>query len=225
MNKIAIIVAGGSGVRMKSSVPKQFMLLGGRPIIYYTVDTFLKAFENLAIILVLPKEYMQNGEEIIKQYFDTKRIIIMEGGPTRFHSVKNGLKFVKEASIVFVHDGVRCFISKELIHRCYEAAMRNGVAIPAITSKDSVRIIDEGATKSIDRKKILLIQTPQTFKSDVLLPAFDTEYKGGFTDEASVVEANQQSVHIVEGEETNIKITTQSDIAFAEWYLNEVKSD
>lgn len=224
LKKIAIIVAGGSGIRMNSSVPKQFMLLGDKPVIYYSIDAFLNAYEDLTIILVLPKEYIENGAEIINQYFDTNRITITEGGVTRFHSVKNGLKFVKEASIVFVQDGVRCFVSKALIQRCYEAALKNGTAIPAITSSDSVRIVEEGKTKSLNRKNILLIQTPQTFKSNIILSAFNTDYNEGFTDEASVVEANHQLVHIVEGDEKNIKITTQADLAFAAFYLNQIQN-
>lgn len=223
LKKFAIIVAGGYGVRMNSAIPKQFISLNGKPILYYTIISFLNAVDDIDIILVLPKEYMSNGEEIIKQYFRDKKIKITEGGQTRFHSVKNGLKFVHNNSIIFVHDGVRCLVSKGLIQLCYEAAVKNGSAIPAITSKDSVRISVDNNTKTVDRKNVFLIQTPQTFQSKILLDAFQLEYNEGFTDEATVIEANGFKPHIVEGEEMNLKITTPSDLLFAEFYLSKIK--
>ncbi|MEP7250973.1 MAG: 2-C-methyl-D-erythritol 4-phosphate cytidylyltransferase [Ginsengibacter sp.] len=221
MKKIAIIVAGGKGTRMNSELPKQFMLLKNKPILYYTINSFLKAFNDIEIILVLPVEHMSNGQEIIDGYFDKSRFRLCEGGRSRFHSVQNGLSLVKEESIIFVHDGVRCLLTSELVKRCFNVAMEFGTAIPAIDSKDSLRLVTSNGNKMIERNKVKLIQTPQTFHSKILLPAFNIDYKDKFTDEASVVEAYGLKVHLVEGEENNIKITTPFDLQFAENLLLE----
>ncbi|MEO6330360.1 MAG: 2-C-methyl-D-erythritol 4-phosphate cytidylyltransferase, partial [Ginsengibacter sp.] len=212
MKKYALIVAGGTGTRMKSSIPKQFLLLKNKPVLFYTLDTFLKAYDDLQIILVLPEAHIAKGQEIIDGYFDDSRIQLINGGRTRFHSVQNGLSQINEESIIFVHDGVRCLITADLIHRCYEAAVKFGTAIPAITSKDSVRIITGDTNEALDRSVIKLVQTPQTFHSKILLEAYKIDYKDKFTDEASVVEAFGLKVHLVEGEENNIKITDPVDL-------------
>lgn len=221
MKKYAVIVAGGSGTRMEASLPKQFMLLKEKPVLYYTIRTFLEAYPDLHIILVLPANHVHKGEEITATYFDKKRINITAGGSTRFQSVKNGLAFIKEESIVFVHDGVRCLISTTLIHRCYEKALATGSAIPVIPSKDSVRLVTGKDNESIDRNRVMLVQTPQTFQSKILLPAFQADYSEKFTDEATVVEAYGQKVSLVEGEETNIKITKPVDLLIAEKILED----
>lgn len=221
MKKVAVIVAGGSGSRMNTALPKQFLLIKGKPILYYTLATFLEAYNDLTIILVLPEEFISAGQEIIDAFFDYKRIQITTGGSTRFHSVQNGLKLVKEESIVFIHDGVRCLLSTDLIKECYEAAIEFGSAIPVIDSKDSVRIITEDGNEPIDRTSVKLVQTPQTFHSKIILPAFGIDYKDKFTDEATVVEAFGLKVHLIEGEENNIKITKPVDITIAEQILNK----
>lgn len=221
MEKVAVIVAGGNGSRMNTALPKQFLLIKGKPILYYTINTFLQAYNDLAIILVLPEEYISAGQEIIDAFFDYSRIKITAGGATRFHSVQNGLKLITEESIIFVHDGVRCLLSTDLIERCYEAAMEFGSAIPVITSKDSVRIVTTEGNEPLDRNYIKLVQTPQTFHSKILLPAFTIDYKDKFTDEATVVEAFGLKVYLVEGEEDNIKITRPSDLALAESIQNK----
>ena len=139
--------------------------------------------------------------------------------------MKNGLKLVEEESIIFVHDAVRCLASVDLIHRCYETALQTGSAIPVIVSKDSVRIINEEGSEVIDRNKVMLVQTPQTFHSKILLPAYDIDYKDKFTDEASVVEAYGLNVSLAEGEETNIKITRPIDLLIAEKLLDALRSE
>ena len=219
MNKYAIIVAGGSGIRMGGNLPKQFMLLKDKPVLYYTLKTFLEAYDDLQIILVLPVDYTDMGQEIIDAYFDKDRIRITAGGDTRFQSVKNGLTLVEGEAIVFVHDGVRCLVSKDLIHRCYAQAVETGTAIPAVVSKDSIRLLTEEGNEAYDRNKVMLIQTPQTFHSKILVPAFQIDYKDKFTDEATVVEAYGMKVSLVEGEENNIKITRPADLQVAEKYL------
>lgn len=220
MNKYAVIVAGGIGTRMGANLPKQFMLLKGKPILYYSIKAFLDAYDDLQIILVLPADFITIGQEMVNGYFDKRRIEITTGGDTRFQSVKNGLAFVEEGSIVFVHDAVRCLASVNLIHRCYEQAVKTGTAIPAIASKDSIRLVSGETSKPFDRNKVMLVQTPQTFQSKILLPAYQVEYKEEFTDEATVVEASGVKVSLVEGEENNIKITRPGDLLIADSYLS-----
>ncbi|HMG69034.1 MAG TPA: 2-C-methyl-D-erythritol 4-phosphate cytidylyltransferase [Chitinophagaceae bacterium] len=219
MKKYAVIVAGGAGTRMGGTLPKQFMLLKNKPLLYYSLKAFLDAFDDLQIILVLPAAFTDLGQEIIDAYFDKDRIKIAPGGDTRFQSVKNGLKLVQEESIIFVHDAVRCLVSPDLINACYEMAMKTGSAIPVIVSKDSVRILQEKGNEPMDRNKVMLVQTPQTFHSKILLPAYDIDYKEKFTDEGTVVEAYGLKVSLVEGDDKNIKITTPIDLLIAEKYL------
>jgi 2-C-methyl-D-erythritol 4-phosphate cytidylyltransferase len=221
MKKYAIIVAAGSGTRMGGATPKQFLLVNNKPVLYYTLQTFLNAFADIQIILVLPVDYTDMGQEIIDAYFDSEKIRITSGGDTRFQSVKNGLQLVEDDSIIFVHDGVRCLLTENLIHRCYAGAVETGTAIPVITSRDSVRIVEEEGNDAIDRNKVMLVQTPQTFHSKILLPAFKIDYKEKFTDEATVVEAYGLKVTLVEGEENNIKITKPMDLFIAEKIINE----
>ncbi len=201
---------------MKSVVPKQFMLLKGKPVLYYTIDAFLKAYDDCKIILVLPEDHVAAGQEIIDAFFDYNRIQIAIGGRTRFHSVQNGLQLIDEDGIVFVHDAVRCMVSKDLIQRCYEAVLQYGSAVPVIASKDSVRILTNEGNEALDRTYVKLVQTPQTFYSKILLPAFNIDYKDKFTDEATVVEAFGLKIHLVEGEENNFKITLPVDLELAE---------
>ena len=216
MKKFAIIVAGGSGTRMNSSLPKQFMLLKGKPVLYYTIHTFLQAFDDCNVILVLPESHLAYGKEIISTYFNSSRIQVTAGGETRFHSVKNGLKLVNVESVVFVHDAVRCLISTKLIRNCFEAAVQFGAAVPVISSKDSVRLVTGETNEALQRNRVKLVQTPQTFHSKILLPAFETEYSDAFTDEATVVEACGHKIYLLEGEESNFKITLPVDLELAE---------
>ena len=222
MKKFAIIVAGGSGSRMNNVLPKQFLLLKGKPVLYYTIHAFLNAYDDCKIILVLPEDHVAAGQEIIDAFFDYNRIQITVGGRTRFHSVYNGLQLVDEDSIVFVHDAVRCLITKALIHRCYDAVIEFGSAVPVIESKDSLRILTADGNEAIDRNIVKLVQTPQAFYSKILLPAFNIDYKDKFTDEATVVEAFGLKIYLVEGEDTNIKITRPLDLELAEKLLDKI---
>jgi len=221
MKKYAIVVAGGSGVRMGYATPKQFLIVNHKPVLFYTLDTFLKAYDDLQVILVLPVDYTDMGQEIIDAYFDKNRIQITAGGDSRFQSVKNGLQLVEEESIVFVHDGVRCLLTTDLIHRCYEQAVETGSAVPAITSTDSIRLIIEDGNEMVNRNNVMMVQTPQTFHSKILIPAFQIDYKDKFTDEANVVEAYGMKITLVEGELNNIKITRPIDLYIAEKLLQE----
>ena len=224
MKKIAIIVAGGSGSQMGSQLPKQFILLREKPVLYYTLKAFLDSYDDMQVILVLPGDYIEMGREIIDAWFDPERIQITEGGDTRFQSVQNGLQLVQEEAIIFVHDGVRCMLSQDLIQRCYQTALETGTAVPAIASKDSVRILSSEGNEAVDRNKVRLIQTPQTFHSKILLPAFQIDYKDKFTDEATVVEAFGIKITLIEGEEANIKLTLPVDMILAEKLMGEKES-
>ena len=224
MKKFAIIVAGGNGTRMNNTTPKQFLLLKGKPVLFYAINTFLETYNDCKIILVLPEEHIGAGQEIIDAFFDYERIQIVVGGRTRFHSVQNGLAFVDdEDSIIFVHDAVRPMLTASLIQRCYDAVSEFGTAIPVIECKDSVRIITENGNEAVERSTIKLVQTPQAFHGKILLPAFfGIDYKDKFTDEASVVEAFGLKVSLVEGEEENIKITNPADLLIAESILSPI---
>lgn len=226
MKKYAIIVAGGTGSRMGSAIPKQFLLLNDKPVLYYTLKAFLEAYNDLQLILVFPEEYQDIGKEIIDAYFDYSRIQVTFGGDTRFHSVQNGLKLVNGEAIVFVHDAVRCLVSIELIHRCYENTLHMGSAVPVVRAKDSVRMLNEEGNDNevLDRNKVVFVQTPQTFHSKILLPAFEIDYKERFTDEATVVEAFGLKISLVEGEENNIKITRPVDLQIAGALLEELEN-
>lgn len=221
MNKYAVIVAGGAGTRMGNATPKQFLLINEKPVLYYTLKTFLEAYDDLKIVLVLPEDFTDMGREIIDAWFDYSRIKITAGGESRFHSVHNGLQLIEDDGVVFVHDGVRCLLTRELIYRCYEKALETGSAIPVVPVKDSVRLITEEDNEALDRNKVVLVQTPQAFHSKILLTAFEIDYKERFTDEATVVEAFGLKIQLVEGEENNIKITRPFDLLFAQQILNE----
>lgn len=221
MKKRALIVAAGTGSRMNTDIPKQFLLLKNKPILYYSIRAFLDAFDDMEIILVLPEAYIANGQEIIDGFFNPSKFKITSGGRTRFHSVQNGLSLIEEESIIFVHDGVRCFVTKELIHRCYNSAVEFGTAVPVIDTADSIRMVTKKGNRIVDRTKIKLVQTPQTFHSKILLPAFAIDYKEKFTDEASVVEAFGIKINLVEGENSNIKITKPQDLELAKVLMFE----
>lgn len=221
MKKYAVIVAGGSGMRMGTTVPKQFLPLQGKPVLWYTLTAFLDSFPDLEIILVLPEAHIQTGQEILRATYAPDRIWMAVGGETRFHSVRNGLSHIHQHSIVFVHDGVRCLLTPQLIRRCYSMAQERGNAIPAITAVDSIRIETFDGNEFIDRSKVRIIQTPQTFYSDIIKAAFEQEYEDTFTDEASVVERLGVKIQLIEGESTNIKITHPIDVLIAEKILEE----
>lgn len=221
MSKLAVIVAGGSGMRMGNELPKQFLLLDGKPILLYSIDAFLSAFHDIKIILVLPKQYIDYTRELLNSFGYTSNIQLVEGGATRFHSVKNGISHADKDDIIFVHDAVRCLVSKYLIERCYEKALAAGSAIPVIPIRDSMRrVAVDGSSEVVSRDQLYSVQTPQTFQASILIPSFGVDYKEAFTDEATVAEHAGIHVHTVEGEEQNIKITYPDDLLYAKWRLS-----
>jgi 2-C-methyl-D-erythritol 4-phosphate cytidylyltransferase len=220
LKKFAVIVAAGSGVRMSCNVPKQFLLVNGKAVLWYTLNTFLRAFEDMQVILVLQEQHIENGKAIVHSLDAETRMVIVAGGETRFHSVKNGLQFVEHPSVVFVHDGVRCLVSEKLIRSCYEETIKNGNAIPSIKPVDSLRIETNDGNKTLDRTKVHIIQTPQTFTSEIISKAFERDYEERFTDEATVIEEMGVKINLIEGEKDNIKITQPFDLIMAEKVLN-----
>ena len=217
--KIAIIVAGGTGQRMGSVVPKQFLEVERKTILLHTIDQFVAAFADIEFVIVLPEGYIEEGNELLNNSNISNKVAFVAGGDTRFQSVKNGLTQVNEKAIVFVHDAVRCLLTPALIQRCYQQAVEKGSAIPAVSATDTIRLIEGNTHHVIDRENVMQIQTPQTFQSELLIKSFEQNYQPSFTDEANVVEASGTPVFLVDGEFENIKITRPLDLAIATYIL------
>ena len=216
MQHSTIIVAGGSGKRMGSSVPKQFLLLKGKPLLCWTIDAFRAYDAAMPIIVVLPEAQVPIWKSLcVGHGFHTEHHVAA-GGEERFHSVRNGLAAVTHAGLVAVHDGVRPLVSKELIARCFEAAEAQGSGIPVVPINSSVREVSGGSSRAIDRSTLRAVQTPQCFRTELLRKAFELPYDPAFTDEATLVERLGSAVHLVDGEEANIKVTTPMDLKVVE---------
>lgn len=213
-----IIVAGGKGLRMGGDIPKQFLPVNGKPVLMRTIERFRDYSPDLGIILVLPRAQQEYWRELCREHGFQAPYTIADGGETRFHSVRNGLSLIpdSEQGVVGVHDGVRPFVSTEVIDRCYEAARRSGAAIPVTPVVETLRYVaGSEAGRNVARSDYRLVQTPQTFDIQLLKRAYAQEYSEAFTDDASVVEAVGVSVEMVEGNRENIKITTPFDITVA----------
>jgi len=219
MKKTAIIVAGGTGQRMGTVVPKQFLEIEGKSILLHTIDQFVAAFSDINFVIVLPSGYIEEGQKIIASSGLSQQFQFVAGGDTRFQSVKNGLAEVDQDTVVFVHDAVRCLLTPALIQRCFQQAVEKGSAIPAVSSTDTIRFIEGASHHVVDRENVMMIQTPQTFNAALLIKAFEQTYQPSFTDEANVVEAAGTPVFLVDGEFENIKITRPLDLAIAAYIL------
>lgn len=219
MKKFALIVAGGSGVRMGKEVPKQFLVLAGKPMLMHTIETFVSYDPEIEIILVLPSSQLNYWKELCLQYGFQKKIQVVGGGPFRFFSVKNGLEVIRDEGIVFIHDGVRPLVSHETIRRCYEVAMEKGNAIPVVPVSESVRWVGDQGNEVLDRDRIRLVQTPQTFRVSLIKQAYDLPFDERFTDDASVLENSGHEIYLTEGNRENIKITWPEDMESAERFL------
>ena len=215
--RYAIIVAGGSGKRFGSDMPKQFLPLDGKPVLMRTIEKFDQA--GAAIVVVLPVEHQEMWMSMCKDGNFAVSHTIADGGKTRFESVKNGIAAIEnlaDGNLVAVHDGVRPLASVELINRCYDTAQKTGSAIPVVNPSDSIRqVMDDGTSQQLLRSSLRAVQTPQTFKAELLRGAYDVEESPLFTDDASVIEAIGHKVALVEGEIANIKITTPIDMVIA----------
>lgn len=217
-----ILVAGGSGTRMKMPIPKQFLLLNEIPIFIYALNTFLETFPDGKIVMVTHPDFISDTNNIIEQYLPNQKIEIVEGGTTRFHSVKNGLDKV-DTEYVMIHDAVRPFITKEFLENLLKVCMSHSNAIPAKNISESVRIIEEDGNSIVDRSKLKLIQTPQTFKTEILKAAFLQPFQESFTDDASVMETFGEKINLVEGLPFNIKITEPIDLEMAGVLIKYIK--
>ncbi|MFN2394531.1 MAG: 2-C-methyl-D-erythritol 4-phosphate cytidylyltransferase [Bacteroidales bacterium] len=213
--KYAIITAGGSGLRMNSSLPKQFLPLHGKPILFHTISVFLRFSPDIHIILVLPEEHRERWKSLCSKHHFHPPITLAHGGPTRFHSVKNGLKYIPEDALVAIHDGVRPLVSLRTIQQCFHIASKFGNAIPAVSINESVRLLEGAFSKVISRDSIRLIQTPQCFLASKIKAAYNVNYDPSFTDDATVLENNGERVYMVEGNKENIKITTPEELVIA----------
>ncbi|MEQ9301395.1 MAG: 2-C-methyl-D-erythritol 4-phosphate cytidylyltransferase [Cyclobacteriaceae bacterium] len=220
-DKFAIIVAGGSGTRMSSNIPKQFIEIGEKPILMHTLEAFDRYDAEIKIILVLPRSEQSVWEDLIDRHSFKVLHRIIDGGNSRFSSVKNGLSAIPDGSqgLVAIHDGVRPFVSSAMIDRSFEMAASSGNAIAAVVLKESIRKIADESSQHVPRTGYRLIQTPQTFAVAEIKAAFKQEEKETFTDDASVLEANGGKIHLYEGDYRNIKITTPDDLLWAEAFL------
>jgi len=222
MNKFLIIVAGGKGKRMNSEVPKQFHVVAGRPLLMHTIECFAGYRDKINIILVLPKPFIDFWKSLSKRYNFTVQHTLVEGGESRFHSVKNGLAHVKKDSLVIIHDGVRPLPSNTTLHNVFSRAEKTGNAVPAVKVSESMRQSSGEGNHPVNRKEYRLIQTPQAFHSGIIMKAYEQEFSDSFTDDATVVESLGITINLVEGNYENIKITRPVDLKFAEAYLKQV---
>lgn len=220
MKQYVIVVAGGKGLRMGSDTPKQFLKVKGKAIILHTLEKIKKALPLAELFLVLPKTEEGRWNAISKGT-EFEKISIAFGGATRFDSVKAGLDLIQSPGIVGVHDAVRPFVSVETIQNVFTIAEKSGAAIPVTDLKDSLRILKSDKSLSVNRSDYKIVQTPQCFKSELIIASYQQEYSERFTDDASVVESYGADISLIEGNDSNIKITTKKDFKVAEFLLEE----
>lgn len=216
----ALIVAGGKGLRMGSELPKQFLPIGGKPVLMRTIEAFYAYNQKMWIILVLPRHQQPYWNELCQEHRFFIPHHIADGGETRFHSVKNGLAFVTTPGLVGVHDGVRPFVAREVIARCYSLAIEKKAVVTVIDVVETVRHLVGEGSETVSRDAYKLVQTPQVFDADLLKRAYEQPYMPCFTDDASVVEALGSAVFLTHGNRENIKITTPFDLKIASALLD-----
>lgn len=215
-----VIVAGGSGQRMGSNIPKQFLEIAGRPILMHTLANFFQWKSKSQLILVLPEGQITNWETLCNKHrFDIPHQVV-QGGKERFHSVHNGLEVV-ENEWVAIHDGVRPFFTHHTLNRCMDALKESPCVVPVVSAKNSIRQVQNGENKALSREEIRIVQTPQCFHTTTIKEAFNQPYQDYFTDDASVAESNGESIFLVEGNEENFKVTTPIDLKLAEILLHQ----
>ena len=215
----ALIVAGGKGLRMGGELPKQFLPIGGKPVLMRTLEAFYAYNPEIHIILVLPHSQQSYWTELCAEHSFSLPHTVADGGETRFHSVKNGLAYV-EPGLVGVHDGVRPFVSRQVIERCYQLAETKKAVIPVVDVVETIRHLTDTGSETVSRSDYKLVQTPQVFDVELLKRAYAQEYTSFFTDDASVVEAMGESVYLAEGNRENIKITTPFDLKISSVLVN-----
>ena len=218
-----IIVAGGKGLRMGGDLPKQFLPIGGKPVLMRTIERFREYSDALKIILVLPREQQDYWRQLCAKHHFAVEHTVVDGGATRFHSSQNGVAAVPDNAdgVVGIHDGVRPFVSVETIARCFEAARQYGAALPVLPVTDTLRRVTDDGGYNVQRTNYRTVQTPQAFDAQLLKQAFRQTYSDAFTDDASVVEAMGHKVTMVDGNRENIKLTTPFDLIIAEAMLKK----
>lgn len=219
MKQFVLIVAGGSGARMSSAVPKQFMLLSKRPVLMHTIERFVEFNANIEIVVVLPAAQMNSWEKLCLQYSFSIQHKLVSGGDVRFHSVRNGLKTIEGNGVVFIHDGVRPLVSRDTIQRCLNTTIEKGNAVPVLPVVESLRKIAGDLNQMVDRSEYVAIQTPQVFLLNEIKAAYKQDFDPLFTDDTSVFERMGNKINLVEGNRENIKITHPIDLIIAEALL------
>ena len=211
-----VIVAGGRGVRVGTDIPKQFLPLAEKPMLMHTIEKFYDFDNNIQIVVVLHQDYFNYWRELCEEYRFDVTCRLVEGGDTRFESVKNGLSVVADETIVAIHDAARPFVTEKLIAQCFHYAQEAqcGV-IPVVDEKNSLRQVIGDKHKPLDRERVKIVQTPQVFPAQIIKKAYEVAYDSQFTDDATVAEANGVSIKLIDGEESNIKITTLTDLNIA----------
>jgi 2-C-methyl-D-erythritol 4-phosphate cytidylyltransferase len=216
LKRYVIIVAGGTGTRMKSVVPKQFIELKGKPILMHTIEKFKSCYPDINIILILAKELTEQWHTLCEKHDFNISYELAEGGETRYHSVKNGLALVPDPSVVGIHDAARPLVNEQTIKNAFETAAKTGNACPVVPVTDSLRYIKGKESTAVDRSHYSIVQTPQCFHSHLIKKAFLKPYQVEFTDDATVLEAFGEKINLIEGNKENIKITTAHDLIIAE---------
>lgn len=215
-----IIVAGGTGKRIKGNIPKQFIEVNNKPLIVYTIEKFLAYNPGIKMYVVVHKDYLQHLNDLLKKHFPDKHIATTIGGDTRFYSVKKGLELIEDTNtVVGIHDAARPMVSIDTIKRCFETASQKGNAIPVVDVNESLRVIENNSNKAVNRTNYKVIQTPQCFNINAIKKAFEQEYSSLFTDDASVLEKTGEKIFLVEGNTENIKITHDTDLVLAQHFL------
>ena len=215
MKLYAVIVAGGSGKRMGTVIPKQFIELSGKPVLIHTIERFITYSDSIEIITVLPEDHIKFWSGLLERYSFTFPQTLVTGGRSRFFSVRNGLEYVDDHGLVAIHDGVRPLVSIETIRRCFETAGKLGNAIPVISSSDTLRMVTETGNEPINRLNIKQVQTPQVFNAGIIKKAYQQDYRPEFTDDATVLEKTGEKINMVEGNRENIKVTNPEDLVIA----------
>ncbi len=214
-----VLVAGGKGTRMDNATPKQFHLVAGKPLVMHTFDAFVSFFGKAEFILVLPEMEIGRWKHLCAEYGFSLPHRIVEGGPTRYHSVKNALAYVDDKSLVFVHDAVRPLVAEDTLLDALQIARIHGTAIPVVPVTDALRQVENGISRAVNREQFRMVQTPQVFRSSLLKKAYLQAYRDTFTDDAAVVESTGQPLHLVEGNPENIKVTHPGDLGYVERLL------
>lgn len=219
LKEYALIVAGGKGTRIRSAVPKQFIVVNGLPVLMHTVNAFFRYSEKITVILVLPEDDFTTWRSLCEKYSFSNPLILQKGGDTRFQSVRNGLGSIQGEGLVAIHDGVRPLVSEDIIAASFRLAAVHQSAVAAVRLKESIRMTDQDNTQAMDRSRFRLIQTPQTFNVSLIREAYKMKEDQSLTDDASVAERSGHTISLFEGSYENIKITTSEDLLIAEALL------